>query len=465
MQIACYLNFGSLAVSLYPYLSPAQPVTSCVPSTEIPAALCPKENLMALNRSASALSKSLRQAARKTSKRRKINNPSTQYSVLEPRKLLASAAIPGQVLINEIMYHPSSQNDLEEFVELHNTTDAAVNLGQWELESAVRFTFPDVTIGAGEYLVVAADLAAFEARYPTVTNVVGGWSGRLSNSTETIELVDAAGDTIDEVTYADEGDWSLRVVGPLDFGHRGWEWQSDHDGFGLSLELRQASLPNEFGSNWAGSAADGGSPGVVNGVAVADSAPLIADVSHFPIIPSSTDPVTISATVLDEADVGLTVSAQYRVDGASAFTSVTLFDDGAHGDGAAGDGVFAAQLPAQADDAVIEFFISATDDANNNSVNPAAMSATVSAGARYLYQVDDSFDPADPSGGSEFPTYRLIMTEAERAELAQIGSTSSQSRSNAQMNGTFISINGSDVEANYLVGIRNRGAGSTKRGS
>ena len=116
---------------------------------------------------------------------------------------------------------------------------------------------------------------------------------------------------------------------------------------GSSLELRQASLPNEYGSNWAGSVADGGSPGVVNGVAIADSAPLIADVSHFPIIPNSTDPVTVSATVLDETDVGLTVSAQYRVDGIATFTGVTLFDDGAHGDGAAGDGVFAAQLPAQ----------------------------------------------------------------------------------------------------------------------
>ena len=88
------------------------------------------------------------------------------------------------------------------------------------------------------------------------------------------------------------------------------------------------------------------------------------------------------------------------------------------------------------------------------------MPATVSAGARYLYQVDDSFDPNDPSGGSEFPIYRLIMTEAERAELAQLGSTSSESRSNAQMNGTFISVNGSEVEARYLVGVRNRGAGS-----
>ena len=191
---------------------------------------------MALNRSSSALSKLLHLAARKSSKRRRNENPSAQYSVLEPRQLLAT--IPGQVLINEIMYHPSSQNDLEEFVELHNTTDAAVNLEQWELKSGVRFTFPDATIGAGEYLVVAADLAAFQARYPTVTNVVGGWSGRLSNSTEKVELVNACWrlPLMKSPTpmkaighYESSGHWTI--------GHRGWDWQSDHDGGGLVVGI------------------------------------------------------------------------------------------------------------------------------------------------------------------------------------------------------------------------------------
>ena len=50
---------------------------------------------MALDRFASALSKSLRLASRKTLRPRKNNNPTTQYSVLEPRQLLAAISWSG----------------------------------------------------------------------------------------------------------------------------------------------------------------------------------------------------------------------------------------------------------------------------------------------------------------------------------------------------------------------------------
>ena len=50
---------------------------------------------MALNRSASLLSKSFSQLSGKTFRRRKINSPAGQYSVLEPRKLLAAIAWSG----------------------------------------------------------------------------------------------------------------------------------------------------------------------------------------------------------------------------------------------------------------------------------------------------------------------------------------------------------------------------------
>ena len=58
----------------------------------------------------------------------------------------------------------------------------------------------------GDYLVVAADVAAFQAKYPGVVNVVGGWTGQLSNSGEDVELEDALGERVDLVDYADNGD-------------------------------------------------------------------------------------------------------------------------------------------------------------------------------------------------------------------------------------------------------------------
>ena len=127
--------------------------------------------------------------------------------------------------------------------------------------------------------------------HPGVTNVVGGWSGHLSNSGERIRLVDNAGRLVDSVTYADEGDWSVRARGPLDHGHMGWIWLDDHDGGGKSLELVNKTLSNDYGQNWGASTTVGGTPGAANSIAAANIAPLILDTQHGPVIPHSTDTV------------------------------------------------------------------------------------------------------------------------------------------------------------------------------
>ena len=133
---------------------------------------------------------------------------------LEPRLLLAA-----DVVISEIMYQDLTdinagmpENFGEEFIELHNRGDAPADMLGWKITNGVDFEFPDVTLGAGEYLVVPADPDVFAANYPTVTNYIGGigWTGRLSNSGETIKIEDALGATVDQVAYADEGDWAVR---------------------------------------------------------------------------------------------------------------------------------------------------------------------------------------------------------------------------------------------------------------
>ena len=61
------------------------------------------------------------------------------------------------------------------------------------------FTFPPSSIPAGGYLIVAADPAAFAAKYPSVTaTVVEPWAGRLSNSGERVRLLDAFGVEVDD---------------------------------------------------------------------------------------------------------------------------------------------------------------------------------------------------------------------------------------------------------------------------
>src|SRR5882762_1137350 len=91
--------------------------------------------------------------------------------------LLLAGAAPGLaagagILFNEIMYHPASTNVLEEWIELYNSGPTNVNLSGWQITKGVQFAFPtNTTIAAGGYLVVAANIAAFAAKYPGVTNV------------------------------------------------------------------------------------------------------------------------------------------------------------------------------------------------------------------------------------------------------------------------------------------------------
>jgi hypothetical protein len=91
----------------------------------------------------------------------------------------------------------------------------------------------------------------------------------------------------------------------------------------------------------------GGTPGLPNSNAETNSAPLLDEVRHSPAVPSSSDPVTITVRLFDESASGLEATVHWRQDGQPVFQNTTLFDDGAHGDGLALDGLFGTILPPQ----------------------------------------------------------------------------------------------------------------------
>ena len=114
-------------------------------------------------------------------------------------------ADPVKVVINEIMYHPghvegAPENIGFEYIELYNAGAAPVDVSGWRFTDGVEYTIPTrFPLAPGGYLVVAADVNEFRTRYPAVGNVVGGWTGHLSNNGERIELSDASGVIIDRV--------------------------------------------------------------------------------------------------------------------------------------------------------------------------------------------------------------------------------------------------------------------------
>jgi len=148
------------------------------------------------------------------------------------------------VVFNEIMYHPPVNEAAMEWVELHNQMAVNVDLSRWSLRGGVDFTFPEGTVIAGKgYLVIAASPADLMAA-TGLTNVLGPFTGRLSNNGETLELRNSNNRLMDEITYGVDDDWP---VAP--------------DDSGVSLaKLEEAGASDQAG-NWTMSALVGGTPG------------------------------------------------------------------------------------------------------------------------------------------------------------------------------------------------------------
>lgn len=180
----------------------------------------------------------------------------SRFRALALAALAASALVPAQaaVVISEIQYDPVG-GSTNEFVELFNAGTNAVPLGGWFFADGVVYSFPaDVALNPGGYLVVAANRAAFAARYPGVTNLApGSFSGQLSNQGERLALADGASNFVFAVTYNNKAPWPEAAAG-----------------LGSSLVLIDPSGPADAAGNWQASAELNGSPGGPGGFFVRD---------------------------------------------------------------------------------------------------------------------------------------------------------------------------------------------------
>lgn len=166
--------------------------------------------------------------------------------VATPGAANAFVAHDGEVVIDELMYHPPPVAAADgtvtpaalEWIELHVPGAAPVDVGGWQLVDAVAYELPAGTvIPAGGYLVVASDVAAFAAAYPGVAaTVVGDFAGGLADGGDHVVLRDGCANPVDAVRYADGG-----------------RWPTEPDGGGASLELRSPAADHGAGEAWAAS--------------------------------------------------------------------------------------------------------------------------------------------------------------------------------------------------------------------
>ncbi|MCI0540109.1 MAG: lamin tail domain-containing protein, partial [Verrucomicrobiales bacterium] len=159
------------------------------------------------------------------------------------------------IVINEIMHNPISNDSADEYLELHNRSVQAVNVENWRLMDGIEFTFPvGTTIPGGGFLVVAKDREHLLAQYPALSpvQVVGGFNGMLSNNGERVALA-----MPDEVRTTNANQtvtvtFAYVVVDEVAYG-AGGRWGKWSDGGGSSLELIDAHGDNRLASNWTDS--------------------------------------------------------------------------------------------------------------------------------------------------------------------------------------------------------------------
>ncbi|MGJ8695762.1 MAG: lamin tail domain-containing protein [Verrucomicrobiaceae bacterium] len=109
--------------------------------------------------------------------------------------------------IASIEVSPASGNQDEEYIEIENPFDIAIDVSDWRLDGAVDFTFqPGTVIPPNDSVYVSPDVNVFRARAESPKGgealfVQGGYSGHLSNRGETIELIDNNGLLNQSLTY------------------------------------------------------------------------------------------------------------------------------------------------------------------------------------------------------------------------------------------------------------------------
>ena len=161
------------------------------------------------------------------------------------------------VAISEIMYRPAARSDGRnlEYIELYNTQPWFQDISGFRVKGDIDFTFPANTVlQANSYLVLAK--APLDVQQVCqVTNLTGGYSGKLPGSEGRVRLEHRSGAVLLEVHYRDESPWPEGAAGT---GH--------------SIVLSRPSLGESDPKAWGRSVFIGGSPGMAEPAVQADRA-------------------------------------------------------------------------------------------------------------------------------------------------------------------------------------------------
>jgi hypothetical protein len=300
---------------------------------------------------------------------------------------LAAVASPayadtGGVVISELHYHPASDLDTDDFLELVNTSAAPVDVSGWSFSAGITAVLPaGSVIPAGGYYVLAADAARFTTIYGFAPDVV--YTGKLSNGGEQVTVVDSSSAVVDSVVYADADPWPAAA-----------------DGTGPSLELRGLSYDNTQSESWGPSSVLGGTPRTVNSLNGTPPQLRARSVVVTPQVPLPGQQIGVSA----QLPAGSTATLAYKV--MFGPDVVVPFLDDAASPGGAGDGIFAATIPGQAAGQLVRWRIDAS--AAGNAFAYPVLGDTVNY---------EGVVVGNPGVTTALPVFEFFMEDAVLADL------------------------------------------------
>lgn len=236
--------------------------------------------------------------------------------------LCAPARSGAQVVLSEFQASNlktlrDEDGNFEDWIEVCNVSAAPVDMGGWYLTDESgwlnKWQFPSTNLAAGQFLVVfASNKDRRVPGNPLHTNF------KLATGGEYLALVKPDGITI-ATAYAPS-----------------FPPQADDVSYGLPImssgQQAYFTVPT---------------PGAANGAGSLTLGPIISDVRHTPLVPGNDDDLVVQARVTPSLRPVKSVTLKYRVMYAAEFTTL-MYDDGNHGDGAAGDSVYGARIPASA---------------------------------------------------------------------------------------------------------------------
>ncbi len=233
---------------------------------------------------------------------------------------LAGQAMIAEFLTKNVGGYEDKNHDTPDWIELVNPGTTDVNLAGWSLtDDATKprlWTFPAVVMAPGARLVV---FASGKNRINPADELHTNF--KLSSDGGFLALVDSSGTLVHSFDGypRQEGNVSFGILdsGSPSDGHSGWRY------FTPSPKAAAGETPHIF------------------------SAAAIYDMQSTPAAPVAGDAITVTIRTSPEVVQGIPPSLSYQVMFNQEY-QVNFADDGQHGDGAAGDGLWGAVIPAGA---------------------------------------------------------------------------------------------------------------------